>query len=29
MINHLGWGAHREPSRLKVPGQTRHLEAFG
>nr|VFK66408.1 MAG: hypothetical protein BECKUNK1418G_GA0071005_10922 [Candidatus Kentron sp. UNK]VFK73641.1 MAG: hypothetical protein BECKUNK1418H_GA0071006_12384 [Candidatus Kentron sp. UNK] len=27
MINHLGWGAHREPSRLKAPGQTRHLEA--
>nr|VFK24132.1 MAG: hypothetical protein BECKLFY1418C_GA0070996_11685 [Candidatus Kentron sp. LFY] len=29
MINHLGWGAHREPARLKSPGQTRHLEAMG
>nr|VFK51665.1 MAG: Fibronectin type III domain-containing protein [Candidatus Kentron sp. TC] len=26
-LNYLGWGAHREPSRLKSPGQTRHLEA--
>nr|VFK19837.1 MAG: Fibronectin type III domain-containing protein [Candidatus Kentron sp. LFY] len=29
MINHLGWGTHREPSWLKPPGQTRHLEAMG
>ena len=26
-LNYLGWGAHREPARLKSPGQTRHLEA--
>ncbi|VFM95919.1 MAG: hypothetical protein BECKG1743D_GA0114223_101333 [Candidatus Kentron sp. G] len=26
-LNYLGWGAHREPARLKIPGQTRHLEA--
>lgn len=25
-LNYLGWGAHREPARLKSPGQTRHLE---
>nr|VFJ92980.1 MAG: Fibronectin type III domain [Candidatus Kentron sp. LFY] len=28
MINHLGWGTHREPARLEPPGQTRHLEAL-
>nr|VFK56137.1 MAG: hypothetical protein BECKTC1821F_GA0114240_100929 [Candidatus Kentron sp. TC] len=26
-LDYLGWGAHREPSRLKSPGQTRHLDA--
>nr|VFK81094.1 MAG: hypothetical protein BECKSD772D_GA0070982_12193 [Candidatus Kentron sp. SD] len=28
-LNHLGWGVHREPARLKAPGQTRHLEVMG
>nr|VFK37135.1 MAG: hypothetical protein BECKSD772F_GA0070984_10111 [Candidatus Kentron sp. SD]VFK39776.1 MAG: hypothetical protein BECKSD772E_GA0070983_100439 [Candidatus Kentron sp. SD] len=27
-LDYLGWGAHREPARLKPPGQTRYLEAL-